>query len=791
MRMTRPRRREVRTESIVLTGGLNEVVTSLELEKGELQQCLNYTEMDGPYHGYTSIEGFEVYDGKQKPSDVSVPQLIDMGIDDDCVLLLTAEEEYTDTSGSGHVVVNQGTSYDTTVLKFESGSFNSKFGSVQVNATNSGEFGPGFSSAFYQEDISTRSYLNLLDNWTVDFQIKPTANQVGTQTVFEKKLAYKLDITDGILTFHISSDGAAYDYSITAPENTLSTTLFTHVSIACKDDTLRIAFNGTPATETGTVIEEAIVPIWQNVIDLFIGADFDDTQNYTGHWDEFRISLGYRWITDFQAPTVRYRDGSYEERNWDDVDRELQRQTITEVPGVGNVLGCHVYDNELYALRNADLSNASLWKAKVTGDDLTAGWELVDDTFNANGKLHAFNNRFSGNYSDQLVMVMVDHMSIPRVWDGTTMSLMTDATLPDNDTVLTPRYAKLCATFDGRILLAYAEDDIFLSAKDTVTDFSGGFGTQLNIGDDITNLRELPGETMAVICATSIKMLTKLETASGDPASPDYTFKVDTFSKQAGGFESTCERVLSRVLYADDRGVVSLATTDKYGDFDAAAISKKVNRIYLAKRHMITASIVSKELNQYRLYFSDGTGLVFTFLDEELKGATFIDYGQAVLFATEGKIDGENVRFFTSDTGFVYQMDSGTSLNGLPISTKMFTSFYHYKSPRYWKQFMRMVFEITASNGTVFTTRPVFDYDAPDFPETQWWESLLKGAGGVYGVDNWGSFIWTGAVVQRVINYIRGHGTNMSIELRTNSKYTKQHIVHNVIVDYQVENIQE
>ena len=791
MRMPRPRRRQVRTESIVLTGGLNEVVTSLELKKGELQSCLNYTEIDGPYHGYASIKGFEVYDGKTKPSDISATPLPDKGLDDDTVLYLEAADDPIDGSKYNHLVINNGTLYDTDILKFQDGSFHSLLGTIQVNATNSGEFGPEFSSAFYQEDTSKRSYLNLLDNWTVDLLLRPKSGRISTQTIFEKKGAYKLDIDPlGYLTFYISSDGINYDYSIATVEKPLITTLFTHVSIACKDDVLRIALNGVPAESGGVPLAQPIVPIWQNVVDLFVGADFDGTQNYTGYFDEFRISLGYRWVTNFEIPLNRYSANIYDVYNWDDVNREAQRALIEEVPGVDPVLGCHVYKEELYALRNVDATTAALWKADVTGDDLTAGWVLVDNTFNANGRLDARNSRFSGNFSDREVMIMVDGKSIPRVWDGLTMSLVTDATLPDNDLV-TPRYAKLCAIFDGRILLAYAEDDMFLSAKDIVTSFSGGFGTQLNIGDDITNLRELPGEAMAIICATSIKVLTKLETPSGTAASPDYTFKVESFSKQAGGIAGSCERVLSRIMYADDRGVVTLQTTDKYGDFDAAAISKKVNRIYLAKRHLITSSVVVKELNQYRLFFSDGSGLVFTFLEEELKGATYIQYGLPILFATEGKIGGENVRFFTNNTGYVYEMDVGTSFNGEEIETALGTAFYHYKSPRYWKQFMRMIFELTASGGTKFRVRSVFDYDDAAFPATLWWEPLLKGAGGVFGIDKWSEFTWGGSVVQRMVNYIRGHGTNMSIEVTTSSKYNDQHVIHNVIVDYQLENIQE
>lgn len=60
-----------------------------------------------------------------------------------------------------------------------------------------------------------------------------------------------------------------------------------------------------------------------------------------------------------------------------------------------------------------------------------------------------------------------------------------------------------------------------------------------------------------------------------------------------------------------------------------------------------------------------------------------------------------------------------------------------------------------------------------------------------YGESTWGSFTWGGSVIQRMIYYIRGYGSNMAIELATSSKYNSQHILHDVIVDYTVEEKQQ
>ena len=74
MGILRPRRTVVmptREKQIVLTGGLNEAVSNLELKPGELTACQNYVEKDGISHGYSSYPGYERYDGQALSSTIS------------------------------------------------------------------------------------------------------------------------------------------------------------------------------------------------------------------------------------------------------------------------------------------------------------------------------------------------------------------------------------------------------------------------------------------------------------------------------------------------------------------------------------------------------------------------------------------------------------------------------------------------------------------------------------------------------------------------------------------------
>lgn len=108
---------ETRTKPIVLTGGLKEDISQIELKAGELIECVNYQEIDGIYHGYASIPGYEVFDGTALASSVLVTTLNDYGLDNNTSLLLEADL-YEDKSINSHTVVNTGVVPDSTTFKF-------------------------------------------------------------------------------------------------------------------------------------------------------------------------------------------------------------------------------------------------------------------------------------------------------------------------------------------------------------------------------------------------------------------------------------------------------------------------------------------------------------------------------------------------------------------------------------------------------------------------------------------------------------------------------------------------
>lgn len=61
----------VRSDTVLMRGGLNENISSLELKGGELTAVSNYEMVEGSKGGYSSIQGYERYDGTELASEVA------------------------------------------------------------------------------------------------------------------------------------------------------------------------------------------------------------------------------------------------------------------------------------------------------------------------------------------------------------------------------------------------------------------------------------------------------------------------------------------------------------------------------------------------------------------------------------------------------------------------------------------------------------------------------------------------------------------------------------------------
>jgi hypothetical protein len=257
-----------------------------------------------------------------------------------------------------------------------------------------------------------------------------------------------------------------------------------------------------------------------------------------------------------------------------------------------------------------------------------------------------------------------------------------------------------------------------------------------------------------------------------------------------GAITDTVKDISGNLYFADDRGFSRMLAGQYPGTYSLRNIGKNVYETFIENRENITTSAIDRDKLRYYLFYTDSTtfksgGLVFTFTDSRLKGATKLSLPNKIICSTEGTFtDGTNKTFLGASNGYVYQMFKGTSFDGLEIETSFTTSYYGYGSNRAWKHFKRIGFEIEADHRTIFKVRSRYDYQSPQLPTPSEESQTLTEGSGIWDTSEWDSFTWANDVLSTAIFYIQGYGTSMAISLRTNSKYKSQHKIYNITTDF-------
>lgn len=503
------------------------------------------------------------------------------------------------------------------------------------------------------------------------------------------------------------------------------------------------------------------------------------------YMEEDGTTHGYTSISGYERTDGRPLPSSIDATAEDDTAREAQRAATTEVPGQEPVEGVHIYGGDIYAARMTSGSSllSEMYKSTSTG------WSKITGSLTSGGSYSFFNSAFdllAGHQREELFFFVngVDH---PAYYDGTQIQFITHANLP------TTVFPTTINVFKNRLFLGYPDGRLFFSKVGDPTDFDAVNGAGvIEYNKVITNLQIVVGDTLAIFLESTrgsgIQLLSSLYSeASGTDVVATYKFKQDEFSDRSGAYPRTVQRILGQTLYMNDRGVSSLEAADVFGDFVASSLSKNVQSTLMRIKNLTTTSLVDRENNQYRLFFSNNQAFFITLdVDNNVKGITSVVYDHPVLGVSEGiDADGNDYKVFISNTGYVYKMDSGTSFDGGVIKTRMDTSFHSYGTPSFWKKFYKVVLETTSSSSLTIFGRFDFNYGSSDVPKTVVQEYQADNdLGGKYGVDNWGAFTYGSSAVQSPTLYIQGVGNNMSMVLLTESAYEDPHTIHSAIVDY-------
>lgn len=301
---------------------------------------------------------------------------------------------------------------------------------------------------------------------------------------------------------------------------------------------------------------------------------------------------------------------------------------------------------------------------------------------------------------------------------------------------------------------------------------------EIALGDNVTAYGILPGQALAIFTQKNTYQLLGSSSAN---------FVLDIISNDIGCIAGTAQTI-GKLFAFDAHGVCLIAPADSYGNFLQAIISRHVQKHIDNIYNIITATVAYKKNSQYRVFGSDGSGLVMT-ISTDQKGSyysfTQIKYPFGVTSAVAGKnTDGKEVIFLGSDDGVVYKADIGNSFDGNEIEAYIRFPFNHNNSPTVLKSYRKAVFELNVDGYVELKIHPDFSYGDPNVSQHTVSDVIFLGSGGSWDVDNWESFYYDSTLTAFPSFQITGDGTNISMFVYSKSAINSGHTIEGILLHY-------
>lgn len=301
--------------------------------------------------------------------------------------------------------------------------------------------------------------------------------------------------------------------------------------------------------------------------------------------------------------------------------------------------------------------------------------------------------------------------------------------------------------------------------------------SEIAIGEDIT------GFTVDIAGVLIIWGRNKVCVLYGDDSD---NWELKTLTDEAGAVEWTAQRV-GNPIYLDDRGLRNLTTTQAFGDFRMGTISQLIDPLFASKRqHGIKpiASLRVRTKDMYRLFWDDGTG-ISVYLGRKQPEIIPFNLGKVVYCCCSSEDnEGDEVLFFGSDDGYVYQLDKGTSFDGHAVVAYCRFPFNHVGSPTQKKRWHKVTLEIDAEPSVQLGVIAEFSYGDPNQPPSVEQSFDVRGGGGFWNAANWDQFHWSSPVEGLAECHIDGLGRNISITVVSEAIYEEPHIIHGMTLHF-------
>lgn len=424
----------------------------------------------------------------------------------------------------------------------------------------------------------------------------------------------------------------------------------------------------------------------------------------------------------------------------------LLSQAIGTVPGQGPVLGVWYYKNKVYAFRNQSVG-VGMYASSPTG------WASVATLPNQNGRFEFVNATFTGSFND-FKMYGCDGQNNAFEYDGTTFKAITTPL----DSTLKPSHL---AAHQNQLFLSYSSSVINSKLGDPFTWATTSGTAELACMDRVTGFMVQPGEmnnpALAIFCRNRTWVL--YGTSAAD-------FQLVDFNSEQGAIDYTIQKIHQTYLL-DDRGITSLGQAQEFGNFAEATLSFRMKQWLAQRRSRVTDSHISRDKQQYRLFFSDGTGL-YCRIDSQEFSMMPVRFPRPVLCSVSAETfgGGDELVFFGSDDGYVYQMERGSSFAGKPISTELVTVYNHAGSYHAKKKYRRATFEMVGAGHHRYQFSYRLSFYNVDASQPDPLAELVNLTIAKWDTGTWDELSWDGDPQLLLKTYaINGDGHNIALRL--------------------------
>lgn len=304
------------------------------------------------------------------------------------------------------------------------------------------------------------------------------------------------------------------------------------------------------------------------------------------------------------------------------------------------------------------------------------------------GRYFFLNHNFYGS-EDRTAMYIVNGVGNALVYNGTGYAAIVTGMAIDKPTRLAEHQQSLFLAFPGGSLQS--------SQVGEPLSFNAILGaSEIGVGSEITDLIPANQSTLLIFAKRSISAL------YGHDAT-DYQLEkiIETEGDEAVSLPYTAQR-LGTPLYMDNVGIRKIEATPNYGNFNLGSISRLIEpllRSYRAQGVNPVATLTWKRKDQYWVFFDNGAGLV-VYLGMKDPQILPLNLGFTVTCANTVTVNGVERAFVGTSTGYVMELDKGTSFDGAAIEHYIRFPFISFKGPRQNKNFG----EVTATLETTGTT---------------------------------------------------------------------------------------